>query len=86
MAILKIKLSRNLRRNILRGHPWVYKESVVPMRGISRAVLCEISDTKGPIAWGFYDPHSPLTLRILSLEKVLPLNSFLKISLNVLLN
>ncbi len=76
MAPLKIKLTRNLRRNILRGHPWVYKEAVALPHSIERASLCQIHDAKGELAWGIYDPHGPLSLRILSLEKSPPSKVF----------
>ena len=72
MALLKIKLARNLRRSILRGHPWVYREALAPHPKVERAQLALVSDTKGELAWAIYDPHAPLALRILSLEKAPP--------------
>jgi 23S rRNA (cytosine1962-C5)-methyltransferase len=72
MAKLKVKLSRNLRRSIQRGHPWVYKEGIVSPGPQSRAQLCQVSDAKGELAWAIYDPHGPLSLRILSSEKAPP--------------
>lgn len=65
MAKLKIKLSRNLRRSILRGHPWVYKDALISPGPIGQAQLCQVSDKSGDLAWGIYDPHSVLALRIL---------------------
>lgn len=80
MARLKIKLSRNLRKTIQRGHPWVYKEGIVsPPRDSSaqpRAQLCQVIDGKGELAWAIYDPHGPLSLRILSTEKAPPSAAF----------
>lgn len=75
---IKVKLSRNLRRSILRGHPWVYKDAVqAPDRKISRAQCCQVLDAKGPLAWAIYDPHGPLALRILQTEKrEVPTRSF----------
>lgn len=78
MARLKIKLSRNLRRSILRGHPWVYKEAIVSPGKVDQAQLCQVLDNKGELAWAIYDPHGPLSLRILSLEKTPPLQLFLE--------
>ena len=71
MAKLKVKLTRNLRRSIMRGHPWVYKEALGPLGGPppDRAQLCQVSDSKGELAWAIFDPHGPLSLRILSTEK-----------------
>ncbi|MDX9732244.1 MAG: class I SAM-dependent rRNA methyltransferase [Bdellovibrionales bacterium] len=76
MAKLRIKLTRNLRRSIQQGHPWVYREAIVPLEGasknIDRAQLAQVLDSKGELAWAIYDPHSPLALRILSTEKFPP--------------
>lgn len=72
MARLKIKLSRNLRRSILRGHPWVYKDALVPPPKTEAAQLAQILDAKGELAWAIYDPHGPLSLRILSTDKAPP--------------
>lgn len=76
MATLKIKLARNLRRSIMRGHPWVYKEAIVPPGGVQRAQLCLVTDSKGELAWAMFDPHGPLSLRILSTEKAPPSPAF----------
>ncbi|MDZ4677182.1 MAG: class I SAM-dependent rRNA methyltransferase [Oligoflexia bacterium] len=72
MARIKIKLNRNLRRSILRGHPWVYKEAITVPTGITQAQLCQVSDSKGELCWALYDPHGPLSLRVLSTEKMPP--------------
>lgn len=76
MARLKIKLSRNLRRSIMRGHPWVYKEAIVSPGSVDRAQMAQVIDTKGDLAWAIYDPHGPLSLRILSTEKSPPSAAF----------
>lgn len=72
MAKLKIKLSRNLRRSMLRGHPWAYRESLAEAPKLERAQFCQVFDNKGELGWGIYDPHAPLALRILSTEKAPP--------------
>lgn len=76
MARLKIKLSRNLRRSIQRGHPWVYKEGIVSPGPQQKAQLCQVVDTKGELAWALFDPHGPLSLRIISTEKAPPNAAF----------
>jgi 23S rRNA (cytosine1962-C5)-methyltransferase len=71
MAKLKIKLNRNLRRAIMQGHPWVYREAIDrPSEKLAqaKAQLCQVLDNKGELAWAIYDPHSALALRILSAE------------------
>lgn len=75
MALLKVKLNRNLRRSILRGHPWVFKEAVTAPAS-ARAALCRVVDVKGDLAWAMYDPHGAFALRILSTDKSAPTNEF----------
>lgn len=73
MALLKVKLSRNLRRTVLQGHPWLFKEAIVAPPKVASAQLALLLDNKGEdLAWALYDPHSPLCLRILSLDKSPP--------------
>lgn len=73
MSKLQIHLHRNLRRTVLRGHPWIYKDAVKPPGQIKMAQLCQVIDGKNEfLAWAYYDPHSPLCLRILSLDKKPP--------------
>ena len=69
MALLKIHLHRNLRRTVMRGHPWIYRESITQSPKVEQAQLAQVLDSKGePLAWAIYDPHAPLSLRLLSLE------------------
>lgn len=73
MSRLQIHLSRNLRRTVLRGHPWIYKDAITGAASVARAQLCQVMDGKSEhLAWAYYDPHSPLRLRILSLDKKPP--------------
>ena len=60
----------------MRGHPWVYSEAITAPRDIQRAQLSLVLDAKAELAWAIYDPHSPLALRILSLEKAPPTAQF----------
>ncbi len=65
--MLKVQLTRDLRKNILRGHPWVYREAIKTDKTAHQACLCRVIDRKGKdVAWGLYSPQGPLALRILS--------------------
>ena len=73
MSKLQVHLHRNLRRTVLRGHPWIYKDAVKTPNNVKSAQMCQVMDGKNEfLAWAYYDPHSPLCLRILSLEKKPP--------------
>lgn len=74
MAKLKVVLKRNLRRSILRGQPWVYRDSIEVPGGVKQASLCQVVDAKGSLGWGLYDPHGPLSLRMISPESRTPPN------------
>ena len=67
---LKLRLARDLVRSIKRGHPWVFAEALrhlPPAAPGSPATL--LDNKKGrEIARGFYDPTSPLALRICTIE------------------
>lgn len=87
MTKLQIQLQRNLRRSVLRGHPWIYRESVVSVPPAPKAQLCQVLDNKREaLAWAMYDPHSPLCLRILSLERRAPDFDFFKARFSDALN
>lgn len=79
MNRFKAQLNRNLRRQVLRGHPWIYKQAVNFKRNEAEVSLCELSDSKGKfLSWCVYDPLSPLALRVLSLEKKPPTQDYFK--------
>ena len=68
-----IKLTRNLRKIILRGNPWIYRESISVPKGIKKTTLCKVVDNKDQfICWAMYNPQSPLALRVLTLAKRFP--------------
>ena len=71
--MLKVKLTRDLRKNILRGHPWIYREAIQASQQVNKACLCEVLDKKGKtLAWAIYSPQGPLALRIISVNKKPP--------------
>ncbi|MBH1989189.1 MAG: class I SAM-dependent rRNA methyltransferase [Myxococcaceae bacterium] len=72
MQKIRVYLTRNLRRSILRGHPWVYRDAIQAPEQVERASLARVEDKSGFLAWGIYDPNSVLALRILSFESAPP--------------
>ncbi|MCB0155868.1 MAG: class I SAM-dependent rRNA methyltransferase [Anaerolineae bacterium] len=67
---LKLRLARDLVRALKRGHPWVYAEALRQTPAAPpgcRAIL--LDNKKGrEVGQGFYDPGSPLALRMCSVE------------------
>lgn len=60
----------------MRGHPWIYKEAIIPPAPSEKVQMAQVIDAKGELAWAIYDPSSPLSLRILSTEKSAPSPAF----------
>lgn len=72
-----VRLTRNLRKSLLQGDPWVYRQALKAPTELDRPSLCKVHDNKDVfLGWGLYDPMSPLALRMLSLEKNPPDLSF----------
>ncbi len=66
----RLKLKRNLRRSVLRGNPWIYKDALEFKKLDENSRLSELTDQKGKfLAWGYCDLESPLSFRVLSLDK-----------------
>ncbi|MCB0420046.1 MAG: class I SAM-dependent rRNA methyltransferase [Bdellovibrionales bacterium] len=66
-------LKRNLRRDVLRGDPWLYKDSLVTPKGIRKSSLLKMYDSKKEfVAWVIFDPDSDIAARVLSTDKKKP--------------
>ena len=72
---MEIQLERNLRKSIKRGHPWVYKESLVSKQNKKElfSAFAILKDNKGPVTQGIYDSTSPIAFRALDFN---PLKDF----------
>lgn len=69
--MLKVNLKKNLVREIKRGHQWLYKDSLETLREVNKAELAILKFNKEDLAWGFYDPFSPIGFRVLNTGKKL---------------
>ena len=67
---LKLQLSRNLTREIKRGHAWVYANALRQLPKAAPGSPAILLDNKGgrEIARGYYDPDSPIALRVCSTQ------------------
>ncbi len=84
MSIPNLALKRNLRKNILQGQPWIYKENLNIPVDLKETVLCKVLDPKNEfLGWGIFSPQSPLAVRILSLDKKPPNPSYYEGTLNI---
>jgi len=62
--VAKVWLTKDLRKSVRNRHPWLYDKA---LRGpeIAAGSLVEVYWKKDLLACGFYDPHSPLRVRLL---------------------
>ena len=71
--MLTITLQRNLRKTLMQGHPWVYREALREAPAVDSAQLCHLLDQKrAHLGWAIYDPSRALALRMLSTQKQPP--------------
>lgn len=69
-SIVRLKLKTDRTRLLKQGYPWVYNhwlEEQPPARPGSRAMVRDRDGT--PLAFGFYDPESPLAVRVCAVEQ-----------------
>ncbi len=76
--MISLQLKKDVSRDIKRGHPWVYKGALkMPLPQTSG--WAKLLDKQGQmLAWGVYDMASPLSFRVVSLDKKPPSQSFLQ--------
>tara|TARA_B100001248_G_C27398870_1_gene468091 strand:- start:1588 stop:2745 length:1158 start_codon:yes stop_codon:yes gene_type:complete len=69
--MLELRLKKDLRKNLLRGHPWLY-DGAIECLGPSKkqSEFCRILDQKKNfLAYGIYTPKSQLAVRVFSFNK-----------------
>ena len=73
-----VRLRRDLVRAVRRGHPWLYAEALVAPRELPSGTVVEVLDPAGRfLARGVWDAHSPIAVRVLSLDPAEPIDAAL---------
>ncbi|TCI85090.1 class I SAM-dependent rRNA methyltransferase [Tenacibaculum sp. M341] len=75
---IAIKVKPNAETLIKKGHPWVFENSIIKQNKEGKSGdLAVIFDTKNNkfLACGFYDPHSPIRIKILQANKPATINA-----------
>jgi len=63
---MDLKLTKNLRKSIKRGHPWVYKDAIELKRPFNKpSSFATLKDQKGLVTQGIFDATSPIAFRAL---------------------
>ncbi|HEX9049515.1 MAG TPA: class I SAM-dependent rRNA methyltransferase [Anaeromyxobacter sp.] len=68
-AEAELRLQKDLARHLRAGHPWVFRKAVEKApRGLAAGAVVDVTDDGRFVARGYYDPHSAITVRILTRE------------------
>ncbi len=60
----KVILTRDLRRDIKRGHPWVFADAVRLPKGLTQGEIVAIERDDRIVGHGYVDPDGPLAVRV----------------------
>lgn len=65
-----MRLKKDLARSIRRGHPWVYRDALLPAPELEDGAVVEVCGKDGRfLAVGFWDRRSPIAVRVLATER-----------------
>ncbi len=68
-AEAELRLQKDLARHLRAGHPWVFRKAVEKApKGLAAGTIVDVTDEGRFVARGYYDPHSAITVRILTRE------------------
>jgi 23S rRNA (cytosine1962-C5)-methyltransferase len=68
---IALALKKDLSRTLRQGHPWVFREALAHRTGIAPGQIVAVVDKQGrEVAFGFWDAHGPIAVRVLDLVPV----------------
>src|SRR5512137_2322597 len=66
----RLELQKDLARHLRAGHPWVFRKAIARQtRGIPAGTIVDVVEGNRFVARGYYDPLSPITVRVLTREE-----------------
>ncbi len=66
----RLELQKDLARHLRAGHPWVFRKALArPAKGIPAGTIVDVVEGNRFVARGYYDPLSPITVRVLTREE-----------------
>jgi 23S rRNA (cytosine1962-C5)-methyltransferase len=64
-----LELQKDLARHLRAGHPWVFRKAIErPPKGLAPGAIVDVTEGGRFVARGYYDPHSAISVRILTRE------------------
>jgi 23S rRNA (cytosine1962-C5)-methyltransferase len=68
-AEAELRLQKDLARHLRAGHPWVFRKAIEKApKGLAPGTIVDVTDEGRFVARGYFDPHSAITVRILTRE------------------
>ncbi len=65
-----VRLKKDLARSIRRGHPWVYRDALARTPELAAGTVVEVHGKDDRfLGFGFWDPGSPIAVRMLGAER-----------------
>jgi 23S rRNA (cytosine1962-C5)-methyltransferase len=65
----ELRLQKDLARHLRAGHPWVFRKALEKApKGLAAGAIVDVTDGGRFVARGYYDPHSAITVRVLTRE------------------
>ena len=69
MIQASLELRKDLARHLRAGHPWVFRKAIEKApRGLPAGAIVDVVEDGRFVARGFHDPHSAISVRILTRE------------------
>lgn len=68
-AAAELALQKDLARHLRAGHPWVFRKAIERApKGLPAGSIVDVTDGGRFVARGYFDPHSAISVRILTRE------------------
>ena len=68
-AEARLELQKDLARHLRAGHPWVFRKALARApRGLAAGAIVDVVEGERFVARGYFDPHSAITVRVLTRE------------------
>ena len=68
-AEAELRLQKDLARHLRAGHPWVFRKAIEKApKGLAPGAIVDVTEDGRFVARGYFDPHSAITVRILTRE------------------
>src|ERR1700737_66378 len=64
--LVRLELAKGLGRHLRAGHPWVFRRGLQHPPKIPPGSLVDLTEQGKFIARGYYDPQSPIAVRVLT--------------------